>query len=44
MAHQTRLHRKQVYRVAAGRYAWRGLRKSQVRIALQALEALYRRG
>lgn len=44
MAHQTRVHRRRVYRVAPGRYAWRVLRRSQVRLALQALEALYRRG
>ena len=44
MAHQTRATRRQVYRVAPGRYAWRFLRKAQVRIAIQALEALYRRG
>ena len=44
MAHQTRIHRRQVYRVAPGRYAWHHLRKAQVRIALRALEALYRRG
>jgi len=44
MAHQTRIHRRQVYRVAPGRYAWRALNRSQVRIVLRALEALYRRG
>ena len=44
MAHQTRNYRRQVYRVARGRFAWRVLRKAQVRIAVQALEALYRRG
>ena len=44
MAHQTRVHRRQVYRVSPGRYTWRVLRRSQVRLALQALEALYPRG
>jgi hypothetical protein len=39
MAHQTRLYRRQVYR----KQNWRRVRRPQVRRALQALEALYRR-
>lgn len=37
MAHQTRFHRRRIYRPA------RRVRRSHVRRALQALEALYRR-
>lgn len=44
MAHSTRVHQRPIYRVSPGRYAWRVLRRSQVRLALRALEALYRRG
>jgi hypothetical protein len=44
MAHQTRTFRKQVYRISPGRYAWRAIRRGQVRIVMRALEALYRRG
>jgi len=43
MAHPTRLFRRQIYRPALERYAWRLVRRSQARRALQALEALYRR-
>ncbi len=43
MAHQTRFHRRRIYRGPAARYAWRVVRKSQVRRALAALESLYRR-
>jgi hypothetical protein len=43
MAHSTRLYRRQVYRSPRERYAWRTVRPSQVRRALQALAALYRR-
>ena len=43
MAHQTRLFRRQIYRTPRERYAWRVVRRSQLRRALQALEALYRR-
>lgn len=42
MAHQTRLFRGQVYRTPRQRYAWRQVRRSQARRALQALYALYR--
>jgi hypothetical protein len=43
MAHETRLFRRRVPRSAPERYAWRRVRRSQVRLVLQALEALYRR-
>jgi len=43
MAHQTRSYRREVYRPSAPRYAWARVRRGQVRRALQALEALYRR-
>jgi hypothetical protein len=43
MAHQTRFFRRQIYRPAHARQAWRIVRRSQVRLALRALEALYRR-
>jgi len=43
MAHPTRIFRRQVYRTARERYAWRTVRRSHVFRALQALDALYRR-
>ncbi len=43
MAHHTRLHRRQGYRRPPARYAWRVVNRAQVRKALQALAALYRR-
>jgi hypothetical protein len=43
MAHPTRFFRRQIYRPSGARYAWRVVRRSHVRRALQALEALYRR-
>jgi hypothetical protein len=43
MGHRTRFHRRHVYRRPAARYAWRVVRRSQVRQVLRALEALYRR-
>ena len=43
MAHQTRFFRRQIYRPSPERYAWRRVRRSQVRRARQALEALYRK-
>jgi hypothetical protein len=43
MAHQTRFFRRQIYRPARERHAWRIVRRSHVRLALQALEALYRK-
>ena len=43
MAQQTRFFRRQIYRPSPERYAWRRVRRSHVRRALQALEALYRR-
>lgn len=42
MAHQTRFHRRQIYRPARGRVGWHRVRRCQVRRTLQALEALYR--
>ena len=44
MAHQTRFCRRKVYRASPGRYAWHLVRRGQLRIAIQALEALYHRG
>jgi len=43
MPHQIREHRRQIFRVPFERYAWSGVRRSQARRALRALEALYRR-
>jgi hypothetical protein len=43
MAHQTRFFRRQIYRAGFERFAWRIVRRSHVRRALQALEALYHR-
>jgi hypothetical protein len=43
MAHHTRIHRRRVCRVHAPRLAWLRVRRSQVRVALRALEALRRR-
>ena len=43
MAHSTRFFRRQIYRPSRERYSWRVVRRSHVRRALQALEALYRR-
>ena len=43
MAHSTKFTRRQVYRPHRGRYAWTVVRRSQVRRALEALEAIYRR-
>lgn len=44
MARQTRFHRRGVFRASPGRVAWHRIRRAQWRIALRALEALYRRG
>jgi len=41
MAHNTRIHRRKVYR--SPRYGWRTVRRGHVRRALQALDALYRK-
>jgi len=41
MAHQIRFFRRQIYRPSRERYAWNRVRRSQVRRALRALEALY---
>jgi hypothetical protein len=43
MAHQTRFYRREVYRPVSPRTAWAKVRRGQVRRALRALEALYRR-
>lgn len=43
MAHQTRIHRRGVYRQLPARAAWRRIGRTQVRRTLAALEALYRR-
>lgn len=43
MAHQTRFHRRGIYRVSREHCAWRIVRRSHVRRALRALEALFRR-
>jgi hypothetical protein len=43
MAHQTRFYRREVFRPAPPRFAWARVRRGQVRRALRALEALYRR-
>jgi len=43
MAHQTRIHRRPVYRCPRERYGWRIVRRLHVRRALQALDAIYRR-
>jgi hypothetical protein len=43
MAHQTRSFRREIYRPTLPRYAWARVRRSHVRRALQALEALYRK-
>ncbi len=43
MPHQTRVTRRQIFRVPYERYAWSGVRRSQVRCVLRALESLYRR-
>jgi hypothetical protein len=43
MAHQTRFHRRRIYRSARERYGWRIVRRSHIRRALQALDALYRK-
>jgi hypothetical protein len=44
MATPTRFFRKRIHRASQGRVAWHLVRRGQWRIALQALEALYRRG
>jgi hypothetical protein len=43
MAHPTRFFRRQMYRPSGARYSWSVVRRSHVRCALRALEALYRR-
>ena len=43
MARGTRLHRRGVYRPGPARTAWHRVSRAQVRRALAALEALYRR-
>lgn len=44
MAHQTRIFRPRVFRASPARFAWHRVRRGQARIALRALQALYRRG
>lgn len=43
MAHGTRLHRRGAYRPLPARAAFARIRRGQLRRALAALEALYRR-
>lgn len=43
MAHQTRIHRRGVYRRPPVKLAWKRVSRDQLRRSLAALEALYRR-
>jgi hypothetical protein len=43
MAHGTRVHRRGVYRQSPARGGWNRVTRAQVRRALAALAALYRR-
>ena len=43
MGHRARFQRRRIHRAARERYGWRIVRRSHVRRALQALDALYRK-
>jgi len=43
MSQQTRTLRRPIYRIPQERYPWRVVSRTQARLGLRALEAIYRR-
>ena len=43
MSHQTRVSRREIYRIPRERYAWSRVTRTQACHAFRALQALYRR-
>lgn len=43
MSQQTRTVRRPIYRIPRERYSWRIVSRTQARLGLRALEAVYRR-